>query len=461
MYNNNYRGKILFFITDILATILSVGILAVMFDYHILRDIIFIFNYTFLAILMNIMLNQYKNRLHRGFFKEFKKVIIYSFQTLAVFAMTLLFGKYNYLEDIGRIRYRFYIIFILVVVFVTYILRCLSKAIAKKYFLESKIAIVLTGFSQPKKLNEFLKNYRYQVAFYISDNAPENTSDLSRPIFRDSTDIREYLSRNVVDEIIVDSDARDSFFRDIKLFGLMGYPVKMRIDQYFKYFSGNGKILKIDDIQFLATDINEVHFRELVMKRFLDIGISLIGLVITGIVALVIMPIVKKQSPGPLIFKQKRVGRNGKIFQIYKFRSMYLDAEERKKDLLEQNNLDTNLMFKMENDPRIFPFGHKLRQWSLDELPQFINVLKGDMSVVGTRPPTLDEYQNYDIHHFKRMFTKPGITGLWQVSGRSDITDFEDVLELDLKYIQNWSIGMDIKIILKTLLVVLKKEGSK
>lgn len=202
-------------------------------------------------------------------------------------------------------------------------------------------------------------------------------------------------------------------------------------------------------------------FRQIALKRLMDIAMALVGLVITGIVAIIIAPIVKKQSPGPLIFKQKRVGKNGKVFEIYKFRSMYTDAEERKKELLAQNDLDTDLMFKMEDDPRIFPFGHKLRDWSLDELPQFINVLKGEMSVVGTRPPTLDEYHHYELHHFKRLTTKPGITGLWQVSGRSDITDFEEVVALDMKYIQNWSISEDIKIIAKTFGVVLKREGSK
>ena len=118
-------------------------------------------------------------------------------------------------------------------------------------------------------------------------------------------------------------------------------------------------------------------------------------------------------------------------------------------------------MFKMEDDPRIFPFGHKLRDWSIDELPQFINALKGDMSLVGTRPPTLDEYHHYELHHFKRLTTKPGITGLWQVSGRSDITDFEEVVALDMKYIQDWSFSNDIKIIAKTVKVVLKREGSR
>lgn len=140
---------------------------------------------------------------------------------------------------------------------------------------------------------------------------------------------------------------------------------------------------------------------------------------------------------------------------------MYKDAEERKTKLLSQNELETTLMFKMENDPRVFPFGQKLRDWSLDELPQFVNVLKGDMSVVGTRPPTVDEYTHYDLHHFKRMQVKPGITGMWQVSGRSNILDFEEVVKLDMKYIENWSLRLDIKILVRTIMVVLKREGSK
>lgn len=218
---------------------------------------------------------------------------------------------------------------------------------------------------------------------------------------------------------------------------------------------------KIGTIETLTFSLNHIHYRSLLFKRLCDIVFSLIGLVLTGLVAIIIYPVVQMQSKGPLIFKQKRVGKNGKVFEIYKFRSMYLDAEERKKELMAQNELTSDLMFKMDNDPRIFPFGQKMRNWSLDELPQFINVLKGDMSLIGTRPPTLNEYEKYDLHHFKRLAMKPGITGMWQVSGRSNITDFEEVVALDLSYIKNWSVWLDIKIFLKTIKVVLVKEGSK
>lgn len=138
-----------------------------------------------------------------------------------------------------------------------------------------------------------------------------------------------------------------------------------------------------------------------------------------------------------------------------------MDAEERKKELMKQNEMQ-GLMFKMENDPRIIKgIGHFIRNSSLDEFPQFWNVLKGDMSLVGTRPPTLEEYEQYDDHHKKRLVTKPGITGLWQVSGRSNITDFEEIVALDTKYITEWSLGLDIKILFKTIWVVLQNDGAK
>ena len=160
-----------------------------------------------------------------------------------------------------------------------------------------------------------------------------------------------------------------------------------------------------------------------------------------------------------MFFSQERVGRNGRKFKIYKFRSMYPDAEERKKELMEKNKMQ-GLMFKMDDDPRIIPIGKFIRKTSLDEFPQFFNVLKGDMSLVGTRPPTVDEYEQYETHHRVRLAAKPGLTGMWQVSGRSDIVDFEEVVALDKKYIEEWNIGLDIRILLETVKVVLTGKGS-
>ena len=145
---------------------------------------------------------------------------------------------------------------------------------------------------------------------------------------------------------------------------------------------------------------------------------------------------------------------------MYKFRSVYIVGEERKKELMAQNEMN-GLMFKMEDDPRITKVGKFLRKTSLDEFPQFINILKGDMSLVGTRPPTLDEFEQYKTYHKKRLSFRPGLTGMWQVSGRSDITDFEEIVRLDVEYINNWSVSLDIKILIKTVLAVFAESGAK
>ena len=200
--------------------------------------------------------------------------------------------------------------------------------------------------------------------------------------------------------------------------------------------------------------------RDVIIKRAIDIVGSAVGLILSvPIIAITAIPL-KLESPGPLFFKQKRVGLNGRIFSIYKLRSMYIDAEERKKELMEQNKMQ-GLMFKMDDDPRITKVGKFIRKTSIDELPQFWNVFCGQMSLVGTRPPTLDEYRQYESHHKRRLSMKPGITGMWQVSGRSNIQNFEDVVRMDVDYIDNWSLWLDVKILFKTVAVVFAGRGAE
>ena len=195
-------------------------------------------------------------------------------------------------------------------------------------------------------------------------------------------------------------------------------------------------------------------------------------MILTGIITIFLAPAIYIASPGPIFFSQMRVGKNGKLFKIYKFRSMYMDAEERKKELMAQNKISDGLMFKMDFDPRIIGnkilpdgtrktgIGEFIRKTSLDEFPQFINILLGDMSLVGTRPPTVDEWELYEPHHRARMSFRPGLTGMWQVSGRSNITDFEEVVKLDTQYISEWSLRLDVKILWKTVWSVLKSDGA-
>ena len=219
---------------------------------------------------------------------------------------------------------------------------------------------------------------------------------------------------------------------------------------------------EIEGYTVISSSINMASQKQVFVKRLMDIAGGVVGMIGTVLITIVIGPMIYIKSPGPIFFSQTRVGKNGRKFKIYKFRSMYMDAEELKKELMAQNNIKDGMMFKMDNDPRIIKgIGNFIRDFSLDEFPQFWNVLKGDMSLVGTRPPTVDEWEKYDLHHRARLAIKPGITGMWQISGRSDITDFEEVVRLDTEYIKNWDLGLDIKILLKTLLVVIGKDGAK
>jgi len=192
-------------------------------------------------------------------------------------------------------------------------------------------------------------------------------------------------------------------------------------------------------------------------KRLLDIIGALIGLVVTVILAIPIAIAIQFDNPGPIFYSQIRCGVKGQPFRLWKFRSMVVEAD-RLQHLVE--NQATGNIFKNKNDPRITRVGHFLRRTSLDELPQFWNVLKGDMSLVGTRPPTLEEVRKYEKHHWERLNIKPGITGEWQANGRSSILDFEEIVRMDIAYQQKWSVIYDLKLIWKTLLVVACKDGA-
>ncbi|MGC9505800.1 sugar transferase [Baaleninema sp.] len=192
-------------------------------------------------------------------------------------------------------------------------------------------------------------------------------------------------------------------------------------------------------------------------KRALDIAGAVVGLGITAAVAVPVAIGMQLSDPGPIFYSQIRCGYKGKPFRIWKFRSMVVDAD-RKKHLVE--NEAKGFIFKNENDPRITPIGRFLRRTSLDELPQFWNVLMGDMTLVGTRPPTPDEVERYNAHHWRRLDVKPGITGEWQVNGRSTVKNFEDIIEMDLQYQEKWSVFYDLQLIFKTLAVVFKGSGA-
>lgn len=195
-----------------------------------------------------------------------------------------------------------------------------------------------------------------------------------------------------------------------------------------------------------------------VMKRVFDFAVAASALVVLAPVLAVIAIAVRRHDGGPVLFRQERVGRNGRTFSMYKFRSMVLDAEARLAELQERNE-GAGLLFKLRDDPRVTPVGRILRRYSLDELPQLWNVLVGDMSLVGPRPPLASEVSQYEKHVLRRLYIKPGLTGMWQINGRSDLS-WEDSVRLDLYYVENWSLTGDLVILWRTVRVVLRPDGA-
>ncbi|GHU61313.1 galactosyl transferase [Clostridia bacterium] len=291
----------------------------------------------------------------------------------------------------------------------------------------------------------------------------QNLSGTNYPIVASLDNVTEYVRKNWVDEVFISlpKQVEEVAIMLNNHFLMMGITVHLNLAKVINIEGQKQSIEHIGNYTVLTSSINIIHFIPLGIKRLIDIGVGIIGTVIAIILFCLLAPLIYFHSPGPVLFSQIRIGKNGRKFKIYKFRSMYLDAEERKKELMTHNRIKSGMMFKIDSDPRIIKgIGQFIRKYSLDEWPQFFNILKGDMSLVGTRPPTIDEWEKYLAHHRARLAIKPGLTGMWQISGRSAIVDFEQVVALDKQYIIHWSLWLDCKIILKTFFVVLTRKGS-
>jgi exopolysaccharide biosynthesis polyprenyl glycosylphosphotransferase len=277
----------------------------------------------------------------------------------------------------------------------------------------------------------------------------------------DFEDIVDVCKSNPVDEVILCTPRElvPNFNEKLIALQQLGVYVRVVLESFDNRYSKKELGYFCDRIPFLTISSNKLDTGMVLLKRVLDVVGSLVGLVLTVTIFPFVALAIKLESSGPVFFGQDRVGENGRIFTFWKFRSMHLDAEERKQELLSSNEME-GAIFKIDNDPRVTRIGQFLRKTSLDECPQFWNVLAGDMSLVGTRPPTPDEVIQYENWHRRRISIKPGITGVWQVSGRNNLKNFDDIVRLDLSYIDNWSIWLDFKILLQTVQVVLSREGS-
>ena len=282
------------------------------------------------------------------------------------------------------------------------------------------------------------------------------------PVLGREEDLFTVCKQYPVDEVVfcVPGDYTEQVNMSLQRLEELGITVRIVVD-FWTYASVRKELnLFHDELPIVTFHTKTLDAWQLLLKRMLDLFGASVGLLLTALAFPFIAPAIKFSDPGPIFFSQERVGESGRLFRCWKFRSMYTDAEERKKDLMAQNEM-SGAIFKIKNDPRIFPFGHFLRKTSLDELPQFWNVFKGEMSLVGTRPPTPAEVDEYQDWHRRRISIKPGITGLWQVSGRNAIEDFDEIVRLDLHYIDHWSLWSDILLLLRTVKVVVMRDGSR
>ncbi len=287
----------------------------------------------------------------------------------------------------------------------------------------------------------------------------EACPDLELPVVGHIGELRELVRREQAECVFVASSAVSAeemkqIARIVRLEGL-----EVRVSASLPVvLSSRLSAQPIGGVMSLALRPARLSRSQRAVKRAFDLVVAGLGLVLTAPLWLLAAVAIKLDSPGPVLYRQRRVGEGGRPFVMLKFRSMYEDAEERLAELRPRSEVDGPL-FKLRDDPRVTRVGRWLRRWSVDELPQLWNVIRGDMSLVGPRPPLPEEVAEYEEWHFARLEAPPGITGLWQVSGRSDLS-FEDYVRRDLFYIENWSLAYDLFIVLKTIPVVLLRRGA-
>ena len=398
----------------------------------------------------------------RGKFIEFKSVVK---KGLIFGAIVAIYELIRRTDTIPRGVYVLTVVGGIILMYATRFLVKFYLISRSRSFMHSTNVIVITMKNRAKRIVKELRDgedWSVTIAGVIVMDEDQTGRAISKySVVANKDTMMDYIKREIVDEIYIDVDSRmrEELRPMVLQFEDMGITVHLRLDVLDGFKDFNTTMGTFNSIPVVTFSNREFDAKDMTVKRTFDIVGGFVGVIIMFIAMIFVGPLIKLESPGPLFFKQKRVGKNGRYFYIYKFRSMYVDAEERKAALMAQNEMN-GLMFKMDDDPRITKIGKFIRKTSIDELPQFINVLKGDMSLVGTRPPTVNEFKQYEGHHKRRLSMKPGITGMWQAYGRNSVKDFEDVVKMDLDYIDNWSLGLDIKILCKTVVTVFTEGGK-
>jgi len=415
------------------------------------------------TVLYDTLIGSGRNFLRRGYYVEAKSVVKYIASLIVFLGCSLFFFKEA--ENFSRLVFGYFIIIQTIGMFFFHAL--LKKVLRAGYRADkgkTKV-LVITEEKEAEKLLELLVSgteYDCEISAAVvwdRDLTGQNISGVE--VVANGENIIDVIKNMPMDEVFihlreVSRAELKELIMELESMGVICH-YNLDVTELDVGAKSMGEFAGFTVATYAARQIDN---RRGLIKRFIDIIGGLVGLVITGILYPFVALAIKMDSPGPVVFSQVRIGRNGRRFKIYKFRSMYIDAEKRKKELEAQNEMQ-GLMFKMEDDPRVTKVGKFIRKTSIDELPQFFNVLKGDMSLVGTRPPTEDEFEKYTPYYRRRLCITPGLTGLWQVSGRSNIDNFDDVVKYDLHYIDHWSLSLDIKILFQTVFVVLFGRGAK
>ena len=418
------------------------------------------------ATCVDFFTNSYKNILRRNFFGEIVSVIkcvIYN-----VLFLTLILFASKTSETYSRLMISFtYALFTFLSLVTRQLLKLYLTRLSKLSLTSSNSKMLIVSDSENinetlDKVNNF--NFeRYEImGLCFLDKNKKGEEYKGYKVVANKADLLSFICVNWVDEVYFAMELSEVPKEIFDGLARAGVTTNIQIKRIEEFEGQSQSVKKIFDTNVLTTTIKARTAFQVFMKRLMDIVGGIVGSVMALLLAIIIGPIIYIKSPGPIFYKQERIGQNGRHFYMYKFRSMVLNADDMKAGLMDQNRIKDGMMFKIKNDPRIIPgIGDFIRKTSLDEFPQFFNVVIGNMSLVGTRPPTVDEWVKYKLEHRIRMAIKPGITGLWQISGRSKITDFDKVIEYDTKYINNWSLALDIEILFKTVKVLFSKREDE